>query len=272
MNPGSPSSSTAGPIPAGPLPAGCLVASWPAPAPVHTVITTRAGGVSGGPYGLADGRPGGLNLGLNCGDEPASVLANRRLLADSLPSEPVWLRQVHGVDVWTPAAGIGDEAPCADAAVTDRRGQVLAILTADCLPVFFCDEQGRAVGLAHAGWRGLAAGVLEATLVRLRELVPQGRWLASMGRAIGPRAFEVGDDVRDVFVGLEPADADAFRPTGQAGKWWADLAGLASRRLVRAGVVSVGGGDLCTVADAQRFYSHRRDRVSGRLASLIWLA
>ncbi len=286
-----------------------LPLAWPAPERVRAFVTTRAGGVSGEAWGLAGGAGGGLNLGARCGDDPLAVQENRRRLRARLPGEPVWLRQVHGIDVLaadatadrgdTGAIGSGphgaaadvarsgtdepadggtatvvaafDGEPVADAAITQRRGQVLAVLTADCLPVFFCDAGGRAVGIAHAGWRGLAAGVLEQTLLRLRSRLPGTGWLAHLGPGIGPRAFEIGADVHAAFVEGDAAAADAFVPTGTPGKWWCDLYALARLRLARAGIDAVTGGEHCTASDPQRFYSHRRDRTSGRLASVIWL-
>ena len=255
-----------------------LPLAWPAPGRVRAFVTTRAGGVSRGAWGLAGGAEGGLNLGARCGDDLLAVRENRRRLRALLPGEPVWLRQVHGIDVLaadagpTDVAAAFDDEPVADAAITQRRGQVLAVLTADCLPVFFCDAGGRAVGIAHAGWRGLAAGVLEQTLLRLRNRLPGTRWLAHLGPGIGPRAFEVGADVHAAFVDGDAAAAGAFVPTGAAGKWWCDLYALARLRLARAGIDAVTGGEHCTASDPQRFYSHRRDRTSGRLASVIWLA
>lgn len=248
-----------------------LPLEWPAPDRVQAFVTTRAGGVSRGAWGLAGGAEGGLNLGARCGDDPLAVRENRRRLRAWLPGEPVWLNQVHGTEVLSADGAVVGEEPIADAAITQRRGQVLAILTADCLPVFFCDAGGRAIGIAHAGWRGLAGGVLERTLLRLRSRLPGTRWLAHLGPGIGPRAFEVGGDVRAAFVDRDDAAADAFVPTGTPGKWWCDLYALARLRLARGGVDSVTGAEHCTASDPQRFYSHRRDRNSGRLASVIWL-
>jgi len=262
-----------------------IVPDWPVAARVRAFTTLRTGGVSTGAHGLPDGRAGGWNLGAACDDDPAHVAQNRRLLRAWLPAEPVWLRQVHGTAVWRaddPAAAdlmapeavaLGlDCAPAADAAVTARPGQVLVIQTADCLPVFFASESGDAVGVAHAGWRGLAAGVLEQTMAALRGIAADGqRWHAWLGPAIGPDCFEVGDEVREAFVTHDPKAAPAFRPAAQPAKWWADLYELARQRLRAVGLATIGGRAYCTVCDPHRFYSYRRDRQTGRMASLIWI-
>ncbi len=222
------------------------------------MITTRDGGVSAGPWAS-------LNLGDHVGDDPAHVSANRARLRQTLPAEPVWLRQVHGtrcVDVDR------DAAREADAAVTRTPGTVLAILTADCLPVLLSDAAGTVVGAAHAGWRGLAAGVLESTVQSMA--LPAAQIRACFGPAIGPAAFEVGDEVRAAFLAKDPQAVVAFRP-GAPGKWWCDLYELAAQRLVALGVPRPAAVDFCTVRDADRFFSYRRDGVSGRMASLIWL-
>jgi len=235
---------------------------WPAPARVRAFATTREGGVSLGPYAS-------LNLGDHVGDEPAAVAANRRLLRAHLPAEPLWLRQVHGVTVAD--AGLSHVGPPeADAAFARQPGQVCAVLTADCLPVLFCDTAGQVVAAAHAGWRGLLAGVLERTVSAIA--LPPRELLAWLGPAIGPAAFEVGDEVREAFVAEDALAGAAFRPAPAMGKWWADLPALARQRLRRCGLARVYGGDLCTHVDARRFFSYRRDRVTGRLGSFIWLA
>jgi YfiH family protein len=246
---------------------------------VHAWQTLRGGGVSVAPLGLADGSPGGLNLGEHVGDDPAAVAANRALLQAALPGPVRWLRQVHGVAVHdadadadsgsTPGSGV---VPEADAAVTARPGVVLAVMTADCLPVLLADDRGRMVGVAHAGWRGLAAGVLEAAVDAMRtRLGPRAELAAWLGPAIGPRAFEVGEEVRAAFVETDPRAVDAFAPGARPGKWLADLEGLARRRLAARGVSAVAGGGACTVADPGRYWSHRRDGRSGRMASLVWI-
>ena len=250
-----------------------IVPDWPAPARVGAFVTTRLGGCSAGPYGDASGGAVGLNLGEHVGDDPAHVAANRARLQALLPAPICWMEQVHGVTVYEAdrlngAAGV----PRADAAVTSTPGAVLSIMTADCLPILLTDEQGAAIACAHAGWRGLASGVIEASVTALRSrLGAEARLMAWLGPAIGPRAFEVGDEVRAAF-GDQDADAlSAFAPGPIAGKWWADLYALAHRRLQACGVEQVSGGVCCTVSDPQRFYSHRRDRVSGRMVSLLWI-
>jgi YfiH family protein len=262
--------------PAGPLRFGGfaqLEPDWDAPARVKAFVTGRPGGVSTGPWGAADGG-GGLNLGAGCGDDPRAVAENRARLAACLPSAPRWLRQVHGTRVHV-AAGHGNDAsgePEADAAVTAHPGAVLAVLTADCLPVLLCDARARAVAIAHAGWRGMAGGVIERSVEALRALAGgDAQVLAWLGPAIGPRAFEVGEDVVRAFCDADPASAAAFVPASRDGKWFADLYRLARLRLARLGVGDVRGGDHCTVSEPDRFYSHRRDRTCGRMAALIWL-
>ena len=237
-----------------------LIPDWPAPAGVRAAVTTRQGdGVSQPPFER-------FNLGARCGDAAEAVAANRASLERmlGLPSPPRWLHQVHGAAVVEMDRAAAAE-PEADAAVA-RGSDVLAILTADCLPVLFCADDGAVVGAAHAGWRGLAAGVLEATAARMG--VPGERLLAWLGPAIGPRSYEVGADVRDAFVRTDPGAAAAFAPT-RPGHWRCDLYALARRRLAAAGVTRVYGGGFDTFADA-RFYSFRRDRATGRFASLIW--
>lgn len=245
---------------------------WPGlPAAVAALSTTRRGGVSGTPYDDAAGG-GGLNLGTHVGDDPLAVAANRQRLRELLPAEPAWLRQVHGVRVIDAAgAGPAAQAPEADASISTRPGVVCAIMTADCLPVLLADEDGRVVGAAHAGWRGLAAGVLQATVQAMRE-AGAGRVLAWLGPAIGPREFEVGEDVVRAFAGFGTAAAAAFQPLpGAACKHLADLPALARLALAEAGVLEVAGGTHCTAGQQRDFYSFRRDGVTGRMASLIWI-
>jgi YfiH family protein len=244
----------------------CIVPDWPGmPPSVGALSTTRRGGLSAAPYG--DDNGGGLNLGLHVGDDPNTVMRNRALLQARLPGAPVWLNQVHGAHVVDAAAVSG--IPDADASIATRPGVVCAIMTADCLPVLFADRAGAVVGAAHAGWRGLAQGVLQNTVMRMRE-AGASEITAWLGPAIGPRAFEVGAEVRAAFADTDPAAAAAF--TAQAdGKYLADIYLLARRALAGCGVQEVSGGRLCTVGDAARFYSYRRDRVTGRMASLIWI-
>jgi YfiH family protein len=215
-----------------------------------------------------------MNLGRNGADEPAALAANQLRLEAFLPAAPVWLDQVHGTTVATLDRLPKPDAPppVADAAVTRERGIVCAVLTADCLPVLFAERQGSAVGIAHAGWRGLAAGILEATVASMGELGAQPRDLVAwLGPGIGPDAFEVGGEVRAAFCDSDPGAASCFAPLAQ-GKWLADLAGLARRRLAAAGVSHVGGGDYCTYRDAARFFSYRRECATGRMAALVWRA
>jgi len=238
-----------------------IVPRWPAPARVRAVSTTRSGGVSRPPYDT-------LNLGDHVSDDPGAVAANRDRLARTLalPASPAWLQQVHGTRV-VDAAGV--TAPvAADAAFARAPDTVCAVLTADCLPVLLCDRGGRAVAAAHAGWRGLAAGVIEQAVAALR--IPGGELLAWLGPAIGALAYVVGEEVRDTFLAHDPAAAAAFRPAADGG-WHADLYLLARQRLQSRGVTAVYGGECCTFREAERFYSYRRDGVTGRMASLIWL-
>lgn len=233
---------------------------WPAPARVQALSTTRAGGVSLPPYDS-------LNLGVHVGDQSADVAANRAVLRGQLPGEPCWLNQVHGTRVVDAAQP--ESVPHADAVVSRRAGAVCVVMTADCLPVLLCDRAGSVVGAAHAGWRGLQGGVIEATAAAMQ--IPPSDIIAWLGPAIGPNAFEVGDEVRAAFVGDAAIAAAAFRPSTTSGKWLADIYLLARQRLQALGVNSISGGDLCTVTDRERFFSYRRDGVTGRMASLIWL-
>lgn len=236
-----------------------IIPDWPAPPNVRALATTRGGGVSAGPYAS-------LNLGDHVGDEPAAVAANRAILRRQLPAEPLWLRQVHGTRCVV-AEEVATAAE-ADASISFTAGRVCAVLTADCLPVLFCDVGGTAVAAAHAGWRGLLAGVLEKSALALRR--SPGEMMAWLGPAIGPAAFEVGDEVRAAFVAHDAAAAGAFVPQGP-GKWLCDLYALARQRLAALGIRRIAGGAWCTATDAERFFSYRRDGATGRMASLIWL-
>lgn len=239
-----------------------IVPDWPAPPGVRTVSTTRDGGVSAGVFTS-------LNLGQHVGDESASVAENRQRLVSALnlKDEPRWLQQVHGRRV-AHLHGVPVQEP-ADAAVTTAPGEACVIMTADCLPVLFCNRIGTRVAAAHAGWRGLAAGVLEATVKEMD--VPPGEILAWFGPAIGPKAYEVGDEVRQAFVAQAADAAAAFLPTALAGKWRCDLNKLARQRLEAVGVSAIYGGGLCTYSDPKRFFSFRRDGQCGRMATLIWI-
>jgi polyphenol oxidase len=250
---------------------GHFTPEWPAPAGVRALCTTRNGGVSAAPFDS-------FNLGDHVRDEPAAVAANRAALAGlTAPARPVFLQQVHGtacipLDATTPDGAV------ADAALVTAPGVAATIMVADCLPVLFAHASGRAVAAAHAGWRGLVSGVLEATLQALRAAAGPGEVVAWLGPAIGPTAFEVGDEVHAAFVAADPAARAHFRTHTTPGKWWADLPALARQRLRSAGVASVHGNDgsaaWCTVSQPSRFFSHRRDATrlgsTGRFATCIW--
>lgn len=237
---------------------------WPAPDRISALTTLRAGGVSEGPFAS-------LNLAAHVEDDPVAVAANRTRLATelALPDKPEWLAQVHGVCVHRLGDGRADEPVAADAVWSDRPGRVCAVLTADCLPVLFCDRDATRVAAAHAGWRGLAAGVLETTVAAMGG--DPAAVLAWLGPAIGPQAFEVGEEVRARFIADHPAAAAAFVPS-PAGRWLADIYALARIRLAAVGVTAVYGGGECTFTDADRFYSYRREPRTGRMASLIYIA
>lgn len=267
-----------------------LVPDWPTPPNVRAIVATREG------PGFAQHSPHGFNVGVHCGDDPEAVARNRAFLREalSLPLEPRWLRQVHGMHVITldrplpnppPFTGEGDARPArvgggniamtlddepqADAAVTRTPGTVLAILTADCLPVLFCADDASEIAAAHAGWRGLSAGVLENTVNAMR--TPRENVLVWMGPAIGPKSYEVGNEVLDTFLAHDPAAFTAFTPT-RAGHWLCDLYELARQRLCSAGVTRIFGGGFDTFTDP-RLHSYRRDGArSGRMASLVWIA
>lgn len=237
----------------------CIIPTWPAPAHVKALQTTRQGGVSAAPYDS-------LNLGDHVGDNPLAVARNRMLLNKLLPSEPVWLEQVHGTLVAN-----ADRASCrpqSDACIARHRAAVCVVMTADCLPVLLCDARGSVVGAAHAGWKGLAAGVIETTVLAMG-VAPQ-QLMAWLGPAISQEAFEVGDEVRAAFVEVQPQAASAFIP-GQSGKWFADIYALARLRLNAIGISQIYGGDYCTYREREKFFSYRRDGVTGRMGTFIWL-
>jgi polyphenol oxidase len=239
-----------------------LEVDWPLPPGVRAACTTRLGGVSAAPWDS-------FNLATHVGDEPAHVAANRARLRDllKLDAEPAWLNQVHGIEVASLGANSPSTPPTADAAVTTRPGVPCVVMVADCLPVLFTTRDGSRVAAAHAGWRGLAAGVLEETVDALG--VPGSHLRAWLGPAISKEHFEVGDEVRQAFVDANKGNATCFERNGR-GRWQADLPGLAVRRLDRLGVTDIAGGSWCTFADRERFFSHRRDGKGGRMAALIW--
>ena len=254
-----------------PLPV--VVPNWPAPASIRALVTTRTGGVSEAPYDA-------LNLGKHVGDAPEKVIENRARLRQLLPSEPIWLEQVHGSRVWHSGENFQ-----ADAAISAELNQVITVLTADCMPVFFCNRAGSLVGVAHAGWRGLCAGVLENTVqalceksLALGQTLVREDILVWLGPAIGPSCFEVGNEVREQFIdaarltgAVFPLESFQAIP-GNPQKYWANLYLLARSRLKYAGIQAIYGGDFCTFTQSEQFFSHRRDGVSGRFAALIWLA
>jgi YfiH family protein len=248
-----------------------LEAEWPAPSNIRAFTTLRGGpGTSLPPFDR-------FNLGLRCGDQAERVLSNRARLASEfdLPGVPCWLHQVHGVEVMRlddPGAKSGSEdslseEPVADASVTSMPGTVLAILTADCLPVLFCSKDGSEIAAAHAGWRGLSSGMLEATVRAMGS--PAEKLLAWLGPAAGAQTYEIGTEVRDAFLAGDPGAEMAFAPTRE-GHWLVDLYLLARQRLAAAGVDKVYGGGLCTISDSERFYSNRRDQRTGRMATVIY--
>ncbi|HEV2229631.1 MAG TPA: peptidoglycan editing factor PgeF [Steroidobacteraceae bacterium] len=240
-----------------------LTPEWPAPQTVRAAFTLRSGGVSAPPFDS-------LNLGAHVGDSPAAVAENRRRVRArlDLPAEPAWLEQVHGTRVADLDAAGGDGGSPADAVLTRRARRVCAVQVADCMPVLFAARDASAVAVAHAGWRGLAAGVLEATVEKLR--VARGDLIAWLGPAISVRHFEVGEEVHQAFLARD-ADAGAAFVRNARGRWQCDLVSLARRRLAALGVTDVSGGTWCTYADPARFFSFRRDGRCGRMAALIWL-
>lgn len=241
-----------------------IVPDWPAPPNVKAFITTRTGGVSVGPHAS-------FNLGLRADEDPVTVAQNRAILQRHLPQAPKWLRQVHGTRVVdADAVDPNAESPQADASVAGQPGTVCPVMIADCLPVLFTNRSGTRVAGAHAGWRGLSGGVLANTVQALCTAGDDpADLLAYIGPGIGPTAFEVGADVYAAFTDRDGGAARAF-VAHAPGKWLADLFTLARRALARAGVTAVYGGALCTYSDAQRFYSYRRDKITGRMAAFIW--
>jgi YfiH family protein len=249
-----------------------LIPNWPASPQIGAFCTTRTGGISKAPFDS-------LNLGRYVNDEPLAVSENRARALALLPAEPVWLKQVHGTRVWDADLAHAAEVIKADAAVTTKINTVLTVMAADCLPVLISSPDGGVIGAAHAGWRGLLGGVLENTVDAMQAkagLSNAGQYLAWLGPAIGPRAFEVGEEVHSAFeaYGKEhclPVAAEAFMAIdGKPGKYWANLYQLARQRLQNKGLTHIYGGEFCTVRDQANFFSHRRDGLSGRFAAFIW--
>lgn len=239
----------------------CLITpEWPTPDHVKSLQTTRVGGFSVDAYL-------GLNLGSHVGDDALNVAKNRQLLQQVLPAEPVWLNQVHGVGVVDASRSHG--MMTADAAFSRQANVVCVVMTADCLPILLCDRQGKVVAAVHAGWRSLCAGVIEATVKAMQ--APADELMVWMGPAIGPDAFEVGAEVREQLMMQDPQAEQAFKAGNQPHKWKADIYSLARLRLQAIGVTQLYGGSECTYSDSARYYSYRRDGVTGRMASFIWL-
>ena len=247
-----------------------IMPNWPAPANVKALQTTRIGGISHVPYTS-------LNLGAHVGDNPVVVAHNRLLLSAYLPSEPVWLNQIHGIKAIDAATICCVQD--ADAAYTNKANVVCVTMTADCLPILLCDEAGTAVAAIHAGWKGLLDGVIENTINTMQitsrtatnQALKSQYLMAWLGPAIGPQAFEVGSEVRAAFIAVDANATCAFKALGPK-KWLCDLYKLARQRLNTIGVTQIYGGNLCTYTDKKRFYSYRRDQLTGRMASLIWLS
>ncbi len=240
-----------------------IIPDWPAPKNVHALQTNRDGGVSQSPYDR-------LNLGSHVKDNPLHVAQNRQLLSQYLPSEPVWLNQIHGTQVLN--AGVVDAAdtscvPDADASFSTRKNIVCVTMTADCLPVLLCDTAGMVVASIHAGWRSLCDGVIEATVAKL-PVIPN-QIMAWLGPAIGSQAFEVGGEVRAQFIAKEAQAEAAFKAHGD--KWLGDIYLIATQRLNKLGITQIYGGGLCTYTDKEKFFSFRRDGDTGRMATMIWL-
>lgn len=243
-----------------------IVPDWPSPKNVNAIFTTRKGGVSKN----INGAYASLNLAAHVDDDPDAVLQNRAYLRRYLPNDPCWLTQVHGSrPVWL-------DSDCeileGDAAMSRQSGVVCAVLVADCLPVLLCDLAGSVIGIVHAGWRGLVGGIIENTITEMREFSQSEQIIAWLGPAIGPKYFEVGEEVWKEFIEQDSRAASAFTPGKEEGKWHANLFDLARKRLAYSGIKQVYGGDICTFSDATRFYSYRRDGVTGRMAGLLWMA
>ncbi|MGB0845493.1 MAG: peptidoglycan editing factor PgeF [Thiolinea sp.] len=249
---------------------GWVIPDWPAPEGINAVCTTRCGGVSTAPFDS-------LNLGDHVADAPEAVVENRRILREALqlPAEPLWLEQVHGTDVHcidgsaVQIEGANRDIPSADASAVFIENQIAVVMTADCLPVLFCDQAGTRVAAAHAGWRGLCNGVLEQTVTQLA-CEPENL-MAWLGPAIGPEVFEVGAEVREAFIQHDAQASQAFKAGVEESKFLADIYLLARQRLQAIGINQIYGGNFCTLTDSDRFFSYRREARTGRMASLIWM-
>ncbi len=245
-----------------------ITPDWPAPNHIKAMFTTRQNGFSSGTYAA-------LNLGMHVNDDPYNVVKNRSLLGEYIPSEPLWLKQIHGVNhVWAKSNSLQNQSVAADAVMSREINTVCAVMVADCLPVFLCDTDGTIVGIIHAGWRGLAAGIVEKTVAAMQ--IKCDSLMAWLGPAIGPEYFEVGDEVKSQFVTFDHQANEAFTPVRQTkipseAKWFADIFLLARQRLVQSGVTQIYGGGICTYSDSERFFSYRRDGETGRMAALIWI-
>lgn len=238
-----------------------ITPNWPAPANIRSLSTTRIGGFSLAPYDQ-------FNLGDHVGDDPFSVSKNRQQLINStnLPQSPYWLRQTHSIQAINTQDWHADiEADSCFSTTTDH---ICAVMTADCLPILLCDVDGNHVAAIHAGWRGLLAGVIENTIEKMT--CPANQLLAWLGPAIGPTAFEVGAEIRDAFIAANAVDTTAFTSADNE-LWLADLYLLAGHRLQKSGITAIYGGDFCTFNDHHRFFSYRRDGVTGRMATMIWI-
>ena len=246
------------------IPSEWLIPNWDAPDNIKAVMTTRQGGFSCAPFDS-------MNLGDHVDDDLHSVAKNRESLKQklNLPNDPLWLTQIHGVTIAN-ADQQNQGKVEADASIAHQSGSVCAVMTADCLPVLFCNQQGTAIAAAHAGWRGLHAGILEQTVKALN--CPAEEVMAWFGVAIGAEYFEVGDEVREAFVSVQVEAEKAFVPSVNAGKWLADIYLLARLRLQAIGVRKITGGEYCSYKDKERFYSYRREAKTGRMASLIWMS
>jgi YfiH family protein len=234
-----------------------IIPNWPAPTNVKAIQTTRLGGYSVAPYGS-------LNLGLHVHDDDSAVAKNRQLLSGYLPSEPVWLNQVHGIEAVDAAKSLCVQD--ADASFSKNKNVVCVTMTADCLPVLLCNKQGTAVASIHAGWRSLCDGVIEATIKAIGE--EPKNLMAWLGPAIGPHAFEVGAEVREAFIAKDPQAEQAFKSASD--KWLGDLYVIAKQRLNKLGVIEIYGGGECTYSDSSQYFSFRRDGVTGRMATMVW--